>query len=293
MNQIATVGAAQKRFATAMLAGCIVLAGAFAARADNTPPANTATAITRTPKNAQLKLSFDAPGVVMNVGVVEGQPVKKGQLLAEQDDRQDVAALESMKLDAASMAQINFSVTQYGVKKVQLARKIKMLSENVASKSEVEEARLDADKATAEIDLAKLAHQQKQLDVKKQQFKIDDEKILSPIDGIVQKVNIGPGEMANPQDPGGSIVVVNNNPLWAEMHMDAQRALKLKVGQTLEVQYPDQKKWQPAKVIFLDPEVDAASDTRLVRLQMPNPDGMPSGMQVKVKLAGSMVASKE
>jgi len=287
----ATVSTGSRRCAVALLTGLAAAFFARALRAEEPKPADVVTAITKPSK--ALKLAFAAPGVVMDVPVVEGQVVKKGDLLAQQDDRQDQASLESMKLDAASTAEIDYSVTDRGVQVVKQKRYEDMVTHHVAAQSELEDARLKVQLGDAQIDLAKLKHQQKQLDAAKQQFKVDEEKLLSPIDGVVQKLNVGPGEMADPQNREGAIVVVKNDPLWAEMHLATQQALQLKMGQPLQVQYAGQSDWKPAKVIFLDPQADAASDTQLVRLELPNPSGAPSGLQVQVKLPGSAVASRE
>ena len=239
------------------------------------------------------KASFGAPGVVMDVKVVEGQMVKKGDILAIQDDRQDQAALESMQLEAKSTAKIDYSVTDRGVKAVQQTRKEKMVSEHVAATSELEEAKLAVNLADAQIELAKVEHRQKELDAKKEAVKIEQERIIAPFDGIVQKLNVEEGEMADPQNREGAITIVKNDPLWVEMHLPTQQALKLQPNQVLQVRYADKAEWQPAKVILLDPQADAASDTERVRLELSNPTQQVSGLQVQVKLPDASVASRE
>ena len=258
-------------------------------RADEPKSPDTVTAITRPSKTA--KAAFGAPGIVMDVKVVEGQPVKKGDVLAIQDDRQDQAKLESMKLDAQSTAEIDYSTIDLGVKKVQYDRQLKMQAQHVATASEVEEKKLAVDLADAQIDIAKLKHRQKEIDAQTQAIKIEQEKIIAPFDGIVQKLNVETGEMADPQNRDGALTIVKNDPLWVEMHLPTQQALRLQPNQVLQVKYADRGTWQPAKVILLDPQADAASDTERVRLELPNPSQQVSGLQVQVKLPDAGVAS--
>jgi multidrug efflux pump subunit AcrA (membrane-fusion protein) len=131
------------------------------------------------------------------------------------------------------------------------------------------------------------------LDAQKQEIKIDQEKIVAPFDGIVQKLNVEKGEMADPQNRDGALTVVKNDPLWVEMHLPTAAALRLQPNEILQVRYADHGEWKPAKVILLDPQADAASDTERVRLELPNPTQQVSGLQVQVKLPDAGVASRE
>jgi RND family efflux transporter MFP subunit len=260
----------------------------------------TVTALSR--PSLETKLTFAAPGLVKAVMVQEGDHVKAGQVLAQQDDRQDQADLTRAVVEANSVAKIENYQTDQRVKNVQLKRKEELLKgsgdgtdSQLISQSEVEEARLDVELAKTQVELAELEHTQKGLDAEKQKIKVDLEKLTSPIDGIVEKRNINPGEMAS-ADPGnrdGSIVVVQNDPLWVEVHLPTAQALQLKLGQSLPVKYPNDPTWQPARIIFFSPQADAASDTELVRLELPNPSGMNSGLQVQVKLPGNVAAVAE
>lgn len=232
----------------------------------------------------ELKLAFGAPGLVKDVPIREGDHVKVNQVLAQQDDRQDQAAYESAKREAESTAKIDYSIVDKGVKEVQLGRKQILLDKKNASPSEVEEAKLAVDLARTQIDLAKLEHEQKILDARRLEIRLEQMKIVSPIEGIVQKVNIGQGEMADPQNRDGAIVIVRNDPLWVEMHLPTSQALQLKLGDSLPVRYGGEKDWQDGKIIFFAPQADAGSDTELVRLEIPNPTGKASGLRMQVKL---------
>jgi multidrug efflux pump subunit AcrA (membrane-fusion protein) len=107
-------------------------------------------------------------------------------------------------------------------------------------------------------------------------------KLESPINGIVEKLDLGEGEVVDPNKP--SCTVVQNDPLWVEVHLPSLQARKLALGDTLPVQHEGEQQWQSGKVIYLAPVADAASGTRMVRLELPNPTSRPSGLQVMVKL---------
>jgi len=238
----------------------------------------------------ELKLSFGAPGLVKDVPVNEGDHVKAGQVLAQQDDRQDQAAYESAKKEADSEAKIAYSTADRDQKQVKYQRQLKLKEQRNTSESEVEDARLAVLLADTQIDLAKLEHEQKILDARRLEVKVEQMKIRAPVDGVIQKLNTGQGEMADPQNRDGAIVLVANDPLWVEMHLPTAQALQLTLGEKLPVREAGQKEWQDAKIIFFAPQADAASDTELVRLELPNVKGRQSGLQMQVKLPEKVAA---
>lgn len=244
----------------------------------------------QTKPSQEVRLAFAAPGIVTDVPVKEGDHVKAGQLLAKQDDRQDRAELEKMKLDAAATYDIDYSKLDKKVKEVQLKRKQQMLAQHVASASEVEEAQLAVDLDQARIDQAQLDHAKKGFDVTKQQVRVEQMQLLSPVDGVVQTLNVHPGEMADPQNREGAMVVVKNDPLWVEVHLPTSQSQQLHVGEAMQVRYAGDKDWQAGKINFIRPQADAASDTQEVRVEVPNPTGRDSGLQMQVKLPDNITA---
>jgi RND family efflux transporter MFP subunit len=222
----------------------------------------------------ELKLSFGGPGLVKDVPVKEGDRVKAGQVLAVQDDRQDEAAYESAKKEAESTAKIDYSTADRDQKQVKYQRLAVTLAET-------------------QIDLAKLEHEQKILDARRLEVKVEQMKICAPVDGIVQKINLGEGEMADPQNRDGAVVVVTNDPLWVEMHIPTAQAQQLSLGDKMQVRTVGDKDWQDAKIIYFAPKADAASDTETVRLEVPNPNSQRSGLQMQVKLPDKLAAVAE
>jgi multidrug efflux pump subunit AcrA (membrane-fusion protein) len=248
---------------------------------------------TRPAQDHEIKATFALPGLVSEVYVKEGDHVKAGQILAKQDDRQDAAELERIQIEADSMAKIENYQLDQAIKQVQLDRMKKLHDEyHDAASSEVEQAQLDVELAKTQVDLGKLEHEQKKLDAKKQEIKVELMKLVSPIDGIVEKLNINPGEMASadPQNHDGSIIVVQNDPLWVEMNLSTAAAMQLQMGQILPVKYSWENAWRTAKIIYFAPQADAKSDTQLVRLELDNPSGATSGVHMQVKLPEKIAA---
>jgi multidrug efflux pump subunit AcrA (membrane-fusion protein) len=106
--------------------------------------------------------------------------------------------------------------------------------------------------------------------------------LRSPIDGVVETIDISVGEVTDPQKP--VLTVVKNDPLWVEFFLPTTQSRRLKVGTELQLRYPGDNQWMAAKVIYKAPVADAQSDTQKIRLEMPNQAGHDTGLQVVVKL---------
>jgi multidrug efflux pump subunit AcrA (membrane-fusion protein) len=246
-----------------------------------------ATGITR--PSQELKLAFASPGIVSDVSVKEGDQVNAKQVLASQDSRQDVWALKSLQSKADSMDKITYSMADRDSKVVEDKRKNDLFRKQAASQAEVDEADLAVKLAEAQINLAKQEHETDGYDAQKQAVKIEQMQIVSPVKGIVEKINVGPGEMADPQSRDGAIVVGVWDPLWLEVHLPSAQAAQLKLGDPLGVRY-DGGEWQNAKIIYFE-KVDAASDTEMVRMELANPgNARAPGLHMQVKLPDSVAA---
>ena len=223
--------------------------------------------------------------------MAEGDPVKIGQVLLQQDDRIEQVALASAKRDAESDAEVKYEQADVAYKRTVYDRKQMLYGEpgHPIALSEVEQAKMDMELSKAQVDVAQLHHDQKGLDYEKQKDKVDLMQLRSPIDGVVQKINTHAGEMSDPQRQEGAIVVVKNDPLWVEMNVAADRAQKLSMGQELQVRYkapPGEpaNPWMRGTISYFPPHADAASGTEMVRLTLPNPSGQRSGLAMEVRL---------
>jgi macrolide-specific efflux system membrane fusion protein len=279
--------AANRKITVALLSALALLPFVSAVRSADPPAAPVATSTITvtgiTKPSEERHLAFAGPGIVSNVSIKEGDMVKKAQVLAAQDSRQDQFALKSFQREADSNDKVEYSKKDLALKEVQYKRKVYLQQHDAASQSELDEAKLAVELAAAQIAMAELEHDQKNYDAEKEKVKIEQMQIISPIDGIVEKLNIGEGEMADPQNKEGSIIVGQWNPLWLEVHLESAQASQLKLNQELLAKY-DGGQWQPAKIIFFE-KVDATSDTQMVRLELPNPDNARyPGLHMQIKL---------
>jgi RND family efflux transporter MFP subunit len=260
--------------------GILPLAGA---QNGNQPPDDAI--IARTVPSHIAKPSFMEVGIVKEWLVKPDDVVKKGQILGTEDTDLEKLELRTLQIQAKSTAAIEAATADRDSKKVEYDRK-RQLGQD-ASGSELEEAKLDYEQKEAELRNAQMQHEKQLSDVDSQTEKIEKMHLRAPADGIVKEISIEEGEVVDPNKPDGAVTLVTNNPLWVEVKVPSAQALKLKVGDSGLVSYQNEPdNWLKAKVVYLDPEVDAASDKETVRLELNNDRNKVSGLWVSVRFPG-------
>lgn len=268
-----------KRLAALGLAA-LITAGTLAA--ERAPSAATSFD-THTEPSRQAKVSFAQSGVVSQVFVKDGDPVKAGDPLAKLDDRGEIAALDSMELEAKSNHKIEAAQADLEEKKVLLERIKDMFAHDAAGRSELDEATVNVKIREIQVSLEETTQKQKVKDAEHQAVKVEQMTIRAPFDGVIQKIDFEVGEIPDAQQQK-SVTVVKNDSVWINVFIPTATALKLKLGDSLAVRYKDSGEEAKGKVIHLAPVADAASDTRLVRVEVPNPKGLPAGLAVTVSV---------
>jgi RND family efflux transporter MFP subunit len=246
-------------------------------------PAASYTGFTRPSDERQLNFQF--AGVVQKVNVKKGQTVKAGTVLMELDSRMDRSAFKAAEVEAKSTLKDEYAKSDAALKKVVLARFEKMFKDGVASVTELEEKQLDSELAGKRVELGAEETLTKRYEAERLKGKLDLAQLPSPIDGVVQRIDVKEGEIADPnQSNRPACVVVTNDPLKVEVFLPTGVSETLKIGQELEVQYPKSTEWQKAKITFFDPVADAASQMRKLDLELPNPSQRVAGWEVQVRV---------
>lgn len=237
----------------------------------------------------ERELGFPQPGLISEVMVKDGQQIKTGDVLAIQDDAVEKAALAREEYLLNSNVQLRAAEANKNLAAVELKRQEQMFKQKATSPTELEKAKVELVVAKLKIELANEETEAKRLDVAKIKAQMNRMKIVSPFDGEVRKVEAGVGEVADPQKP--SILIVKNDPLKVQTKLPTAVTNAMKLGQTLQVRYPEEKEWRDAEIIYFDPVADASSGTQLIQLKLPNPEGRRAGMEMVVKLPDNLAAA--
>lgn len=225
-----------------------------------------------------LSLSFTITGRVVEVLVREGEVVEAGQALVRLDDRAIVAQMALLKMRADSELEIKSREAEWKLAQNEEARIRKAFEQDAAGFFEVERAALTTNRALVRMKLAEEERAQAQAQYEQALLAHTEATMLAPIAGIIETITIDPGEMVQQAKPVVRLVVID--PLRIDVPAPTMQTLGMEVGQEVSVSMalPSWELPVPARIISIASVADPASETRIVRLLMDNPEGkIPAG----------------
>lgn len=177
----------------------------------------------------QVQLAFNGSERITKMLLKEGDPAKKGQLLATLDTetlRQKVRKAEADS-EAARVAAVNAANTY---------RRIKMLvNKHFVAQQQEDDARTASDAAQAGFHAA-------QAGLQLARRALVDASLYSPDNGVIQERILEPGDMATPQRPVYTLAMTD--PLWVRVYVKEGDLGKIRPGMRAEVatdSYPNKR----------------------------------------------------
>lgn len=233
---------------------------------------------------ADILLGFVTGGLVGSVLVREGDRVKKGTLLAKLNDAAERVELERLTALAADTTRLEAAEADLGQKRADMKKMLLAKEQGAATDLEVEHATLAVTTAELQVRMESFQRLQHQHNRDRLKEQLERMRIISSISGGVEEVKIEPGESVEALAP--VIRVVQNDPLWIDVPVPLAQSRKLKIGSRVKVLFPEAGAEQVlGRVIYVASVADAASDTRRVRVEVPNPQRRMAGERVLVEVS--------
>ena len=143
----------------------------------------------------QTDISSEMSGVVRSVNVDNNDLIKKGDVLAELDSERYQAQLQSLQASVASAkAKLIDAQATLQASDLTLARQVALQKRGLVITQDLEAARAAQARAAAAIAVAEADIEIADANLDLKQLDIDKSKILSPVDGIVLKRAVEPGQ---------------------------------------------------------------------------------------------------
>jgi RND family efflux transporter MFP subunit len=231
--------------------------------------------------NRIVKLSMPTTGTLSRVLVRRGDRVTAGQLVAELESDVERALLEAARLRAASGALVAARRSELQNAEVRLARARSL--RDVASRQQLDDATTAMDAAAAALEQARLDQQLAALEVERLQATLARRRAASPVDGVVTRVDLSPGEYADTAVPVMTIAEIR--PLRVEVYLPVEAYPLVRVGMLAEIR-PQEPigSVHLAEVVTRDPLIDSASGLFQILLLLPNADeAVPSGLRCRIR----------
>ena len=209
-------------------------------------------------------------GIITEVSVTEGQPVKRGAVLFKLDDRAERANLEKARAQLAKD-----KATQADIER-QLARAKELFEQNFIARNAV-------DTLLTQLDAQLAAVRASQAGIQASEVALSNFVLKAPMSGRAGTVNIVQGSLVQPggvamvtltqMDPIGVSFTLPENQL--ALLRKADKDLAKEGGVPLTVQLPGERRGQPAvalpgHVSFIDSGVDPSTGTIRVKGKLVN-----------------------
>jgi membrane fusion protein, multidrug efflux system len=267
--------------------GAVVCCGAAFAQGTTPPPAVSVTpAITqqvtetgdlvgRVTAINKVDIVARVPGFIEERFFTEGQQVKTGDLLFRIEQATYKAAVDQQRanLAKAKAAEVNAAL--------QLQRGRELLHNQNIPQATVDQREAEEAGAKANVLQAEALLQQAEIN-------LGYTEIRSPIDGRIGLALFTVGNLVDPTS-GKLATIVSQDPIYVVFQASERdvleykrRIAEYKEGHaTVHIKLPSGSAYQHSGVTnFLDIQVEAGTDTVLVRAQVPNPEGLlvPGGI---------------
>jgi len=218
---------------------------------------------------------------VERLNVRAGDSVTRGDVLISLEQNDFKAQL------AQSDAQIKAIQAQLTQAEKQLKRISDLYSQGLVSVSDLDDAKAKFDNATANLAIA----QQQQTQA---QVALEFTRIKAPISGVVVERLVEPGDTATPGKP--LLALYNPQQLQLEFNVRERQAVKLRLGQMLQVSLPTLNISTEAIVTEIVPVADSAARSLLIRLDIESDSTLMPGLYAQLQLPlhaqqGVMVAT--
>ena len=195
----------------------------------------------------QVNISSELSGTMRNVFVDYNSPVKAGQPLAELDTDKLKATVENSRAKLASMkAKVADAAASIEEKRAEYERKKALSTTAIASIRDLELAKANYDRAIAQHALALADFAAAEADLHLNEINLAKATIRSPIDGVVLKRGVDPGQFVATSLQAPVLFVIAEDLRRMEVLVDVDEADvgKVRIGQTVGFSvdaYPDRK----------------------------------------------------
>jgi len=242
-----------------------------------------------------------ATGRLVQLNVREGSQVKKGDLLAQLDASDIVAAKTQAQ---ASIRQAEAGVAQANVElmnaEVELKRSLGLQSQGFISAQAIDTARNRVAMAKAAYQSAKMGVGVAQSALKVQQVNQDYTEIRAPFDGVVLVKNANVGDIITPfsnaaGSQGAVVTMADMSTLEVEADVSESNLAKAQIGQPVEITLdalPDNR--FRGSIVSIVPTVDRAKATVMtkIRFEKLDPRVLPE-MSAKVTILSRAITDAD
>jgi RND family efflux transporter MFP subunit len=233
----------------------------------------------------QVDVAAQREGVVAKILVDVGKQVRKGQLLAQLDDRQLVAQHDAAAAKALAAAEDakNWQ-TEINLVQSDLARDEELYKYQLITQQQLEHSRYKLVQAKQQAEREAQTTKEAQQQAKALGLELEKMRIVAPFEGVVARRYVRAGQQVALNDR--LFWVTATAPLNVKFTLPQEFVDKVKVGDVVQVTAPfENGEKHSAKVTLVSPVVDPASGMIELQAQVTGtPKELRPGMTVNISV---------
>lgn len=221
----------------------------------------------------QVDVTAKVTGRVENIRVNIGDKVRRGDLLAEMEDleiqQQVRRATAAQEVVRATLQQRRAELANA---QADLDRSRQLMEGGLIPRQEYESKQTSFRVVQAQVQLTQAQGEQAQAELNELRIRLEQMKIVSPIDGVIAERFVDVGAVISPATP--LVRIVNLSTLITRANVPEREVSKLRLGNRAQVVVDAfGNTVYDGKVSRISPVMDAATRTALVEVEIPNRDG--------------------
>jgi RND family efflux transporter MFP subunit len=236
---------------------------------------------------ARRVINIGAPleALISAVRVDRGDAIRKGEVLVEFASGVEKAAADLARLRAETKSTVDARKARADYAIVKHERRTALVAQNYVSKQELDEAEAERRLTEAELREAHDNRRVAEVELRRATEVLRQRVLVSPVDGIVLERLMHPGEV-NELGRKPILKIAEIGTLHVEAVLPSEAYRQVAKGDTATVRLdPAIGGSYPAKVVVVDPMLDAASGTFGVRLELAKGErGVPAGARCRIDL---------
>ncbi len=240
----------------------------------------------------QVDVTPKTAGRVIRLLVNVGDSVRKDTLIAELEDdelqQQVNRAKASINVAAASLSQREAEAANA---KLNLSRAETLLKDGLIPRQQFEAEKTAVQVLQAQVELARAQQSQAEAELRELNIRVEQTKILAPINGQVAMRNVDVGALVGPSTP--IVRIVNIGTLVTFTSVPETEVAKMRVGSQATIRV-DAMADQPfsGRIARISPVLDPATRAATVEIEIPNP-GMQLRAEMFVRVEMNLESSRE
>ncbi|MGW8121899.1 efflux RND transporter periplasmic adaptor subunit [Roseivirga echinicomitans] len=185
-------------------------------------------------------VSAESMGLLTSLNVIEGQSVKKGQLLATIDSEQLEKSIDEVK------NQLEYATTIF-------EKRERLWKQNIGT---------EVDYLTAKNNKESLEKQLSTLNTQ-----LSKTNIIAPFSGSIEEVPVKAGELVQPGTP--VVFLVSNSDMYINAEVSEAYMGKIKAGDVVDIRVPSMNESFVSKVVSVGNVINPASRTFTIEVTLP------------------------